>query len=119
MTKAFQRGDIEALIALLDPTVTVINDGGGRVRAALRPIVGADRVIRYLSGIRRREADVVTSVVNVNGQAGLRMQRDGVTIAVAALEVREGLITRLWVIRNSEKLTCWNGRAVESTGCLS
>lgn len=118
LTKALQRGDIEALVALLDPTVTVISDGGGRVRAALRPIVGADRVIRYLSGIRRREADVVTSVVNVNGQAGLRMQRDGVTIAVAALEVREGLITQLWVIRNSEKLTCWNGRAVESTGRL-
>lgn len=119
LTKALQRGDIEALIALLDPTVTVISDGGGRVRAALRPIVGADRVIRYLSGIRRREADVVTSVVNVNGQAGLRMQRDGVTIAVAALEVREGLITQLWVVRNSEKLTCWNGRAVESTAGLS
>lgn len=119
LTKAFQRGDIEALIALLDPTVTVISDGGGRVRAALRPIVGADRVIRYLSGIRRREADVVTSVVNVNGQAGLRMQRDGATIAVAALEVRERLITRLWVIRNPEKLTCWNSRAVESTGRLS
>ncbi|MGB3356918.1 MAG: RNA polymerase sigma factor SigJ [Mycobacterium sp.] len=113
LTEAFQRSDIEALIALLDPTVTVINDGGGRVSAALRPIVGADRVIRYLSGIRRREADVDTSVVNVNGQAGLRMQRDGSTIAVVALEVREGLITQLWVVRNSEKLTCWNSHTVE------
>lgn len=119
LSKAFQRGDIEALIALLDPTVTVINDGGGRVHAALRPIVGADRVTRYLSGIRRREADVDTSLVNVNGQAGLRMQRDGVTIAVAALEVRDGLITRLWVVRNSEKLTCWNGRRGVFTDHLS
>lgn len=119
LTKAFQRGDVEALVALLDPTVTVINDGGGTVSAALRPVIGADRVIRYLSGIRRRDADVDTIVVNVNGQAGLRMQRDGVTIAVAALEVREGLITKLWVVRNSAKLTCWNGRAVEATGHLS
>ncbi|MBO0677847.1 RNA polymerase sigma factor SigJ [Mycolicibacterium sp. S2-37] len=119
LTKAFQRGDIETLIALLAPAVTVVNDGGGTVSAALRPIMGADRVIRYLIGIRRREADVDTSLVNVNGQAGLRMQRNGVTIAVAALEVREGLITQLWVVRNSAKLTCWNDRALEATGCLS
>lgn len=108
LTRAFQRGDIEAIIALLDPNVSVINDGGGRVRAALRPIVGADRVIRYLNGIRRTEADVETSLVNVNGQAGLRMQRDGVTIAVVTVEVRAALITRVWVVRNSDKLRQWN-----------
>ena len=119
LTKALQRGDVAALIALLDPTVIVTNDGGGMVSAALRPIVGADRVIRYLTGVRRREADVDTSVVNVNGHAGLRMQRNGVTIAVAALEVRDGLITQLWVVRNPEKLTRWNGRAVEATGRLN
>ncbi|MDF2823768.1 MAG: polymerase sigma24 factor [Mycobacterium sp.] len=109
LTKAFQRGDIKALVALLAPDVSVVNDGGGLVRAALRPVVGVDRVVRYLTGIRDREADVDTSVVDVNGQAGLRMQRAGVTIAVAVLEVRQGLVTRVWVVRNSEKLRYWNG----------
>lgn len=114
LSQAFQRGDINSLMALLDPEVSVISDGGGRVSAALRPIVGVEKVIRYLAGIRRRESDVETSVVNVNGQAGLRMQQDGVTIAVAALDVREGLITRLWVVRNSEKLRYWNGERTDA-----
>lgn len=108
LTKALQRGDIEALVALLAPDISVVNDGGGRVRAALRPVVGADRVIRYLLGVRRKESDVCTSIVDVNGQAGLRMQRDGVTIAVTAVEVRDALITRLWVVRNADKLRLWN-----------
>ncbi|ORB28607.1 RNA polymerase sigma factor SigJ [Mycolicibacterium parafortuitum] len=108
LSKAFQRGDIVSVIELLDPDVTVTNDGGGRVRAAVRPIVGVQRVLRYLTGIRRREADVETSVVDVNGQAGLRMQRGGVTVAVGALEVRDGLVSRLWIVRNSDKLQYWN-----------
>lgn len=115
LTDAFQRGDLNALIALLDPTVTVTNDGGGTVRAALRPIVGVEKVLRYLNGIRRLEADVETSVVNVNGQAGLRMQRNGSTIAVAALDVRAGRVTQLWVMRNTAKLTCWDDRGAEAT----
>jgi RNA polymerase sigma-70 factor (ECF subfamily) len=111
LAKALHRGDVEALIGLLDPNVSVINDGGGRVRAALRPIDGADKVIRYLMGIRLREADVQTSIVDVNGQAGLRMQVDGSTIAVVSLDVRNGVITRVWVVRNSDKLRHWNGPA--------
>lgn len=111
LARALQRGDIGDLITLLAPDVDVTNDGGGRVRAALRPIVGADRVIRYLTGVRRLETDVDTSVIDVNGQPGLGMQRNGVTIAVAALEVRDGLITRIWVVRNSEKLRYFNGDA--------
>jgi RNA polymerase sigma factor (sigma-70 family) len=110
LTKALERGDIAALVALLAPDISVVNDGGGRVRAALRPVVGADRVIRYLIGVRRRESDVYTSIVDVNGQAGLRMQRDGVTIAVMAVEVHDALITRLWVVRNSDKLRLWNAQ---------
>lgn len=50
LSRAFQRGDIKSVIGLLDPNVCVTNDGGGRVRAALRPIVGAERVLRYLAG---------------------------------------------------------------------
>lgn len=111
LAKAFQRGDIEALVGLLAPNVNVTNDGGGKVRAALRPIVGAERVLRYLTGIRRAEADMAISIVEVNGQTGLRMRRGDQTIAVAALEVHDGLITQLWVVRNSDKLTCWDAEA--------
>jgi hypothetical protein len=42
-------GDLEALLALLSEDVTLYSDGGGKTRAALRPIYGADNVARFLT----------------------------------------------------------------------
>ena len=47
-------GDVEELLAVLAPGVVLITDGGGKAKAALRPIVGADKVARFLSASRRR-----------------------------------------------------------------
>ena len=52
-------------------------------------------------------------VVVASGE--VRMQRNGSTIAVAALEVRAGRVTQLWVMRNAAKLTCWADRGAEAT----
>ena len=81
-------GDVTALIERLDPAVTAISDGGGRVRAALRPVVGADRVARFLTrsvpqghrprrepgGRRHRDADGAAQ-----GRHGRRRRRPSVS----------------------------------------
>ena len=43
----------------------------------------------------------------VNGQPGLVAQRDGVTVTVFAFDVADGRITRIWAVRNPEKLRPW------------
>ena len=47
-------GDVESLLAALAPDVVLIADGGGKVTAARRPIVGADKVARFLVAVAAR-----------------------------------------------------------------
>jgi RNA polymerase sigma-70 factor (ECF subfamily) len=43
----------------------------------------------------------------VNGQPGLAIQQDGVTVTVMAFDIADGVITRIWSVRNPEKLRPW------------
>jgi RNA polymerase sigma factor (sigma-70 family) len=104
---ALERGDVDAIIGLLDPQVTAVNDGGGRVRAALRPVLGAHKVARFLVGVLRKVPGIEISVVDVNGEAGLILHVDGSPMAVAAMEHRDGLVTRIWMVLNPDKLGFW------------
>jgi RNA polymerase sigma-70 factor (ECF subfamily) len=106
--KAWEAGDIDALIGLLDPGATVIADGGGLVSAALRPSEGGEQVARYLAGIAGRAPGNVTFLERtVNGQPGLVAQQDGVTVTVFAFDIAGDRITHIWAIRNPDKLRLW------------
>lgn len=108
--QACETGDVGALVGLLDPGATVHADGGGRVRTARRPVVGADKVARYLVGVLRKEPGVVVTEEDVNGRPGLVGRLDGWTVAVVATEVDAGSISHLWLMMNPEKLHAWNRR---------
>lgn len=105
---ALERGDIEALIAVLDPDVTVVNDGGGRVRAALREVVGADKAVRFMTGLFQREPEMELITAEVSGRPGAVIRLHGATLAVVAIDISgDGLITRLWMVLNPDKLRFW------------
>ncbi|MFI7036083.1 RNA polymerase sigma factor SigJ [Microbispora rosea] len=96
-------GDMDALVALLDPDVVLRSDGGGRVRAGRRPVSGAAKVARLLSGIQRfGRYELVPAVVN--GWPGLLRYRDGRLVAVIGLTVADGRVTAVDMVLNPEKL---------------
>ena len=77
--KAWEAGDIGALISLLDPDATVITDGGGLATAALRPIEGGEQIARYVADLTSQAPGSVTILEHtVDGQPGLVARRDGV-----------------------------------------
>ncbi|MDR7187838.1 RNA polymerase sigma-70 factor (ECF subfamily) [Microbacterium sp. BE35] len=111
---ALNSGDLQGLMDVLAPDVVSVADGGGKVRgAARRPIVGADRLARYLvGGMAKVEGILVASSTWVNGQPGVRMELDGVLVGVVSLTVVQGRITQVYSIANPEKLGHVDAEAV-------
>lgn len=105
--EAWEAGDIRALVGLLDPEATMTADGGGLVGAALRPVEGSERIAQYLIHIADKAPGLRLLERTVNGRPGLVAQRDGATVTVAAFDLGDGRITRIWAIRNPEKLRAW------------
>ncbi|MEU8892374.1 RNA polymerase sigma-70 factor [Streptomyces sp. NPDC048442] len=99
--RAVETGDLQRLLDILAPDVVLLTDGGGVVRAALEPIVGADQVARVLG----RVAAIPLEPTHVNGDPALIVRRDGEVDTVIAMRVDNGLITGLYAVRNPEKLT--------------
>lgn len=108
-------GDIRPLLALLAPDVVMLSDGGGVVNAARRPVLGADKVARFLLGIVRKYSDLIASGVDlrveaapagVNGAPAVVAAVDGEVLYVYTLELdEEGLVTDVFAIANPAKLS--------------
>jgi RNA polymerase sigma-70 factor (ECF subfamily) len=105
--RAWEAKDIQALVGLLDPDAVAVADGGGLVSAELRPMEGGERIARACADFAGALAGITLVESRVNGQPGLLVQVDGVTVAVCAFAVAAGRITRMWAIRNPEKLRPW------------
>lgn len=106
--QAWEAQDIDALIGLLDPDATAIADGGGLAATFLHPIEGGERIAYAWREIaRRRPGDMELLQRTVNGQPGLVAVQEGVTVTVFAFDVAGDRITRIWVVRNPEKLRHW------------
>ncbi|MDX6301681.1 MAG: hypothetical protein QOF53_2895 [Nocardioidaceae bacterium] len=101
---AVRSGDLEGLLEVLAPDVVVVADGGGVVAAAPRPIKGADRVAAFLSGLGRMVGAFEAKPMWVNGSPAMRIDIDTRLDTVASLLVEGGRITRIYAIRNPEKL---------------
>jgi len=106
--QAWEAKDITAILGLLDPSATVIADGGGLASAAPTPIEGAEQIARYMAELAARTSGNVTMLERaVNGQPGLVAQQGGITVTVFAFDISGDRITHIWAVRNPEKLRPW------------
>jgi RNA polymerase sigma-70 factor (ECF subfamily) len=105
---AVDAGDLAGLEELLAADVVLWGDGGGTVVAARIPVRGPAQVARFLTHTRRARASwgpMVQERVRVNGQPGqLVRQGDGSVFSVMAVDVVDGRIAALRIVRNPAKL---------------
>ncbi|MFD0342357.1 RNA polymerase sigma-70 factor [Streptomyces sp. NPDC127117] len=100
--RAVETGDLQRLLDILAPDVVLLTDGGGVVRAALTPVVGADEVARVLGRIA---AAMSLQPTQVNGDPALIVRLAGEIDTVMAMRIDDGLVTGLYAVRNPEKLS--------------
>ncbi len=105
MAAAFT-GDAAKMKALLTEDAIVYTDGGGKVRAALRPLIGPDDAVHVLTSVARKYAGVPGRgfPVSVNGQYGLAIETAEGLSTIYTAEIENGRIARLFVLRNPDKL---------------
>jgi RNA polymerase sigma-70 factor (TIGR02957 family) len=116
--KATSTGDLEALMEVLSPGVELVADGGGKALAPRRPVVGAEKVARFLVAIVDEEQtarflrsvgsepseEVRVHVAAVNGEPGVVITAGGEPISALGLEVSGGAVQTIRLVANPEKL---------------
>lgn len=107
--EAWEARDIEALVGLLDPDAAMVADGGGLVGTVLEPVLGGEEIAAYLIHIADKAPGLRLLERTVNGVPGLVAQHSGMTVTVAAFELDGDRVTRIWAVRNPEKLRAWTG----------
>jgi RNA polymerase sigma-70 factor (TIGR02957 family) len=101
---ALQTGDIQGLMDILAPDAVLIADGGGVVAAVKQPVVGAKKIVNLLGGFARVAPAAVIESVLLNGSPGGRVLLDGAVDTVLGFAFDDGRITRVFAVRNPDKL---------------
>jgi RNA polymerase sigma-70 factor (TIGR02957 family) len=113
--KAVTTGDMQGLLDVLAPDVVLVADGGGIANAVRIPIDGAEVIARLLANFKKRgPVGATTGHMWLNGAPAARIDVDGVLDTAISVVVENGRITRIFAIRNPEKLTRLDAEAVLS-----
>ena len=99
-------GNVEELMAVLHSDATLVADGGGKASSATRPLLGAERVAKFVLGYARKihysEADF--RLVTINGTPGLLLRHPIAGNGTYSFDIVDGRIRAIYVVRNPDKL---------------
>ncbi|MDP0926341.1 sigma-70 family RNA polymerase sigma factor [Paracoccus onubensis] len=104
---ASRSGDMKVLGDMLAADVSFHTDSGGKRPAAKRPIIGFDAVLNlheYLSAHYLKNGSALLRVGLVNGLPGFVTREADGEIQTTALEIEEGRVVAIYIMRNPDKL---------------
>jgi RNA polymerase sigma-70 factor, ECF subfamily len=113
---ASRSGDMAQLRSLLAADVTVYADGGGRMPAALEPVVGLTQVMELHASLARLFAEKMSRIVRwgfINGLPGFVTIEQDATLQTTGLQIEDGRIVAIYVVRNPDKLRHLGGHALQ------
>ena len=106
-------GDMEGLMGLLHPDATLVADGGGKAAAATRPVLGAERIAKFVLGYsgKLHYAESDFELVTINGEPGLLLRHSIGGVGAHSFDIVDGRIRAIYVVRNPDKLQGFLERA--------
>lgn len=105
---AVTTGNTDELFQLLKEDAILYSDGGGKVTAAIFPIVSSKRIAQFIFGLLQKYSNDKTlsiQMTQINGQPGLFISSDREPSSAVCFEITDQQVTQIFVIRNPEKLT--------------
>ncbi|MFN8594197.1 MAG: RNA polymerase sigma-70 factor [Thermomicrobiales bacterium] len=109
--QAVSEGNMAALIETLTADATLFSDGGGRVNAARKPVIGAQKIALFLTNLMKlAPANTQLHIDTVNGQPGILTLVEGRIQNVVAFDFTETGIRSIFIVVNPEKLTRFASR---------
>ncbi|GAA0315994.1 hypothetical protein GCM10008967_03180 [Bacillus carboniphilus] len=103
--QAFELGEMEKVLQYVGPDVTLYSDGGGVVKAAIRPILARDRVLLFLQGIYAKRPETIEFEIEmVNGQPSIVSRVDGRVLQVISFHFSSHQIQGIYIMLNPAKL---------------
>jgi RNA polymerase sigma-70 factor, ECF subfamily len=106
--RASSSGDVNAFVKLLAEDAVLYSDGGGKVYAAIHPVVSRDRVLAFLFGIANKavsaQAEIRMTPVRMNGELGIAIEVSGEPFTFMAFRISGGQIRDIYILRNPDKL---------------
>ncbi|MFF8279046.1 RNA polymerase sigma-70 factor [Streptomyces lateritius] len=98
-------GDLEQLLTLLAPDVRLVGDSGGKAKAPLRVMETADKVGRFLAAVAQGAKSAYEfRFLEVNGAPALLALAGGRPDTLFQVEVRDGRVQCVYIVRNPDKL---------------
>jgi RNA polymerase sigma-70 factor (ECF subfamily) len=104
---ASRSGDMTALGLLLAADVSMHSDGGGKKPAAMKPFLGFDAVMNLHASLAKFFAENGSRFLRfavINGLPGFVTMEADDTLQTTALDIRDGKIFGIYVMRNPDKL---------------
>lgn len=104
--QAIYQNNFDKLQEIFLEDIVMYQDGGGKIAAALKPIAGFEKIIKFLDGIMRLEPEAIFEIkpVWINGARGILIFRNTVLDTVFSIEVEKEKISKLFFIRNPDKI---------------
>ncbi|MNY28829.1 ECF RNA polymerase sigma factor SigJ [compost metagenome] len=103
--QALLSADVNGLLNIIKTDAVLYSDGGGRVTAAVRPILGAERIALFFSNLLAKTPEGFSySVTAVNGDTGIVTYTNGQPLNVVTFQVQEGRIASIYLVVNPDKL---------------